>query len=150
MKKLLDVVIRAVLRYVALWLEAKRAERLEVKIKQMESRNRAKEVQDNLIQDLDKNLDIPLTPADWNAGRKLPIILLCFVLVGCCKYVEGAWPYIPEPARPMVSTDTAWSAREETLVEYIARLEYLIEGYNDQAAQHNRTYGHRDLERSDR
>lgn len=143
MRKILDALVRGVLSYVALWLKAQRAQRLETKVKKLQSQKRAADIERRMAEKLDEDLDMPPKPSAWNAGRGASIILLVFVLAGCCDYVEGAWPIIPDVQRPVLSEDPPeWTPREKKLVQYAVRLETAITTYNKQARAHNRTYGH--------
>lgn len=144
MQKFVDLIIKAVLNYVALWLNAKKAERLEVKVKQMESAERAKEIERALAKKLDEDLNGIGTPAAWNAGAKKTLLIFVAVisLSGCVKYIEGVWPIIPALPRPeLPAYPPDWSEREKIIAGYAGKLEVLIEGYNKAAEDHNRKAG---------
>jgi hypothetical protein len=145
-----------------MWLQAKKSERLEVKVKKMESALKAKEIErkleKKLASDLDNDLNgSALSPAAWNRGRRPPfgganlgamIVIGLFLAVcglACCKYTEGQWPVLPVPSRPTVPEEPVeWSSREKILARYATALENLIDGYNAEAKKHNEEHGYHD------
>lgn len=145
MEKLLTSLLNAVLGYIAMWLETKNAERLEVKIKQIESSVKAKAIERKLAKKLDEGLNgkpTTTSPAAWNRGKTakfVPVIFfLLAILIQGCLYYEGRWPVIPEAQRPLVPDEPLeWTTRETILSTYAGSLEDLIGGYNAEAKKHN-------------
>jgi hypothetical protein len=161
LEKALAAVLKAIMGYIAMWLQAKKAERLEVKVKKMESAIKAKDIERKLERELNQRLSADLmeetgavridTPSAWNRGRgtTIPMVFLVLALalaaLSCVKYVESRWVILPVPARPAVPTDPPeWTAREKILAKYAGALEGLIDGYNAEAKQHNQEHGYDD------
>ncbi|KKM57641.1 hypothetical protein LCGC14_1550520, partial [marine sediment metagenome] len=75
----------------------------------------------------------------------------CFMLSGCLftkyVYVEGQWPEIKVPDRPVVPEDPPeLTAREQIIVGYVEVLEFRIIAYNRAASRHNTRHGYIDPE----
>jgi len=89
----------------------------------------------------------------WNEkarGAALPGLL--FLALSCCGcpftkyvYVEGPWPVITAPARPVLPEDPpGFTDREMLLVNYSQALETKIGAYNTEALSHNVKHGYTD------
>ena len=147
MEKFLDMILKSVLSYFSLWLQAKKAERLETKVKQLESKAATKKIERELAKKLDSDLNgKPVSPAEWNKGAgTLPLVFLSITLVfaGCTKFVESRWPVLPTPPRPVVpATPVEWTERENILARYGSALEAMIKDYNARAKAHNTEHGY--------
>lgn len=138
MEWLINLVIKAVFSYVGLWLDRKRAEHLEVKVKQLESAARTHEIEER-IADAARTAEAPATPSAWNAGRVAPIVLCLVMFIGGCRhYLADKWPVIDAPARPAVPAEPdVWTERECILVGYARALEAAIDAYNAEVRKHN-------------
>ena len=158
MDKVIAAIVKAVLGYIAMWLTAKKAERLEIKIKQIESDVKSRDIERKLAKILNSDLsDLSkadrqkamsqlmkdrASPAAWNRGKTAKFIPILFfmlaILAQGCLYYEGRWPVIPEAQRPLVPDEPLeWTLRETTLSTYAGSLEDLIGGYNAEAKKHN-------------
>jgi hypothetical protein len=140
--KILDSFFRAVLGYIAMWLNAKNAERLETKVKQMESAERSKEVEKKVAEQA-KATDVS-SPSAWNRGAGV-VILFCVLACGCVKYVESRWPMVPATPRPTVPEEPKqWADRENIIAGYAAQLEGVVRAHNEAVRKHNADNGYED------
>lgn len=86
------------------------------------------------------------SPSAWNSSASILLALLLFA-TGCSRtvYVEGRWPVLDPPERPVVPEEPAeWTERERILKDYALQLESLLQRYNESAIEHNIEHGYRE------
>ena len=148
MEKILQAITGALLNFVKLWFEQEKAKADEWNAKasaaMLESVKSAEKMK---IQIRSAEAQIPKTPAAWNAGRVILILITFMLLSGCIVrtvYVESKFPVIEKPKRPEINNTPGFSERESTLVGYAINLETRINMYNDLAHEHNKRNGYED------
>lgn len=150
---ILGSLFKSVVDYIGLWIERDRAEAARwnaaTSKAQLESIKQIAAENALLEQAGQPKPLVTKTPGDWlKPVARVLVFLGVLQLSGCIcasrtTYVEGARPYLPAPERQeLPEGPEVWSPREEALVERIETLERLIQTYNDQAKDHNRTHGY--------
>ena len=148
MQWLVNAIFKAIASYVALWLEKKKAERLELKLKKMEIAKEVEAAEANIKEAaVNRAPDRHLNPAMWNRGTRVKsqsmfasklVILVVIFCCGCAtKFAEGTWPIIIAPLRPQISETPDFNDREQAIVDYSGQLEDVIDQYNIEANKHN-------------
>jgi len=156
---LIDVLVKFFGSYFSMWLEKKKAERLEVKLKKREIADKVSKIEDEIeAKSSSKAGDRHLNPAIWNRSISeksqqictrdyTPVILFVLVMfTGCCstKYIESKWPMVKTAERPTISETPDFSNRERKLAGYALSLEAAINAYNKAARKHNEEHGYGD------
>ena len=149
---MLGAIVKALLGFFKLWYDGERREAAEWEAKAMRGKVESIKTSDAVERRIGiaTPLEVPTTAAAWNKKARRGaglLLLLCFILPGCLftKYVhiEGKWPVIGAPARPMIPSEPIeLTVRERILVGYSMVLEVKIDVYNKEARAHNVEHGY--------
>ena len=155
MEKIITAIVKALLSFFSLKWEAAEREAAEWEAKAMrgklDSIKRADAVEARIEAVVPTR--IATNAASWNARATSTLLLLiaCLFFTGCpfvkYVYIEGRWPVVSVPDRPVVPDEPLeFTPRETTLVGYAQVLEMKIGAYNEAAKWHNEEHGYSDPE----
>jgi len=147
--KLLSAFIQPVLQWLwDIWKESEAEEarwRAQALEQQKKSLQEGIETQNQWAKDAKIEVPPPCSGAGWNARIKgLYFLLSLYILASGCHryvYVEAYRPVPPLITPPVLEDGSAFSPREQVLVEYAQALERAYARVRADAIRHNRSNG---------